>query len=282
MFRRTALAALALLALTSLGALLLADRAVPVPSAVAAGGDKAIPRVTITVRESAIDVPATVPTGLVAVTFQNAGRLPLFAPLAGLNAGVTVAEVRTAILADDFAAFTRLVTAVGSALGTPPGQSQEVVLNLQPGIYVYFTFAEEGPTIATFQAMPPPAATEPPQAAGEIVMGDFFFRAPTIPAGTQTFQVTNTGQQFHHMIVARLALGVTLAEVFAMEEAGTDPLEAGLVMLVNGLSELSPGQAAWPTLSFTPGNYAMVCFVEDPATGQEHVELGMFLEFTVR
>ena len=282
MIRRPALGALALLALTSFGALLLAERVVPAPSVVAAGGDKAIPRVTITVREGAIDVPASVPTGFVAFTFQNATGEPLFGPLARLSPGATVAELGAALMADDFPAFTRLVTAVGSALGTPPGQSQEVVLNLQPGTYVYFTFAEEGPTIATFQAMPPPAASEPPRAAGEIVMGDFFFRAPTIPAGTQTFQVTNTGQQFHHMIVARLAPGVTLAEVFAMEEAGTDPLEAGLVMLVNGLSELSPGQAAWSTLSFTPGNYAMVCFVEDPATGQEHVELGMFLEFTVR
>ena len=227
-------------------------------------------------------MPAAVPTGFVAFTFQNATGEPLGGPLVRLRPGATLAELGAALMADDFPAFTRLVTAVGAALGTPPGQSQEVVLNLQAGTYVYGTFGEEGPTFATFQAVPPAAATEPPQAAGEIVMGDFFFQAPTIRAGTQTLQVTNTGQQFHHMLVARLASGVTLAEVFAMEEAGTDPLEAGLVELTNGLSDLSPGQMAWPTLNFTPGNYAMVCFVEDPATGQEHVALGMFLEFTVR
>ena len=52
--------------------------------------------------------------------------------------------------------------------------------------------------------------------------------------------------------------------------------------MATGLTEVSPGQVVWPTLTFTPGSYAMVCFVEDPATGQEHVELGMLLEFTVR
>ena len=281
--RRSTPAALRLTLLLSLAASLLGAgvwaRAV---ATAGAGGGKDLPRVTVVVREGAVDVPAAVPTGLVALTFQNATGEPLFGPLARLNPGATLAALEAAIAAEDFAAVTRLVTAVGGPLGTPPGQSQEVVVNLPPGTYVYFTFAEAGPSIATFQAVPPLVASEPPPAAAVIVMGDFFFRAPAIPAGTQTFEVTNTGQQLHHLIVARLAPGLTLAEVFAAEEAGTDPLEAGLVTLVNGLSELSPGQTAWPTLSFTPGTYAMVCFVEDPATGQEHVELGMALEFTVR
>ena len=142
MIRRWTVGALALLALTSLGALLLAGRAMQTPAAAAAGGDKPIPRVTITVREGAIDVPASVPTGFVAFTFQNATRQPLFGPVSRLSPGATLAELSAALMADDVVALMRLVTAVGGALGTPPGQSQAVILNLQAGTYVYANFAD--------------------------------------------------------------------------------------------------------------------------------------------
>ena len=36
------------------------------------------------------------------------------------------------------------------------------------------------------------------------------------------------------------------------------------------------------TTDFTPGNYALVCFVEEPNTGAPHFALGMIHEFTVQ
>ena len=138
------------------------------------------------------------------------------------------------------------------------------------------------PVMARVRATPPPAASQPPPSAGEIVLGDFFFQVPEFRAGTNTYRVTNTGQQLHHMIVVRLAPGVTLEQVFEADEMETDPFEAGLIELAPGFAETSPGQTAYPTLTFTPGTYAMVCFITDPESGQEHVELGMVREFTVR
>jgi hypothetical protein len=36
------------------------------------------------------------------------------------------------------------------------------------------------------------------------------------------------------------------------------------------------------TTDYTPGKYALVCFVEDPNTGAHHFALGMIHEFTVQ
>ena len=60
---------------------------------------------------------------------------------------------------------------------------------------------------------------------------EFRFITPEIRVGTSTLQVANQGAQPHEMIVARLAAGVTLEEVFAFEG---DPLEAGMVTVVGG------------------------------------------------
>lgn len=60
-----------------------------------------------------------------------------------------------------------------------------------------------------------------------------------------------------------------------------DPFEAGLVTRANSVGVLTPGETAYPTLTFTP-TYAMICFIEDPATGLPHVALGMVREVIVR
>lgn len=242
----------------------------------------ATPPISIVVRAGAIAAPPTVPTGPVAVTFENATAGPLFASILRLNPGVTIAEVFAAYEAEDLAAFGRAATVLGGPVGTAVGERQTIVFDFAAGEYTIVAFDQETevPLVATLRAMPP-TATVAPSPVGVIELGEFFFRLPTVVAGTATYQVTNIGEQLHELVIARLAAGVTLAQVFAAEAMGTDPLEAGLVTLVPGVSEISPGQTAWPTLSFTPGTYVLLCFLPDPATGQEHVALGMVAEVTV-
>jgi hypothetical protein len=93
--------------------------------------------------------------------------------------------------------------------------------------------------------------------------------------------VANVGEQVHHLLLVRLAPGVTLEEATAAEAEGIDLFEAGLLIPAVGVDLLSPGQTVWPALTFTPGTYVMLCSVPDPATGLPHEQLGMMLEFTV-
>ncbi|HEV2124833.1 MAG TPA: hypothetical protein VGW38_18960 [Chloroflexota bacterium] len=252
-----------------------------VPKPAQAGGKEFV-RVPVVAQDGVIEVSATVPTGRVAFAFQNAMSQPFFAGMVRLHPGVTPAEFLATV--EDQEAALRLATAVGAPAFLAPEETQEIIYDLPAGSYLIFSFGEDGPEsamVASFQAVPPAMIARPPATVGEIVMRDFSFQAPAIPAGTNTFRVTNAGSQLHHMIVARLAPDLTLQEALAMEEQGIDPVEAGLVQPVKGLSELSPGQSAWPTLTFTPGNYAMICFITDPASGLPHVALGMAQEFTV-
>jgi uncharacterized cupredoxin-like copper-binding protein len=261
--------------------------------------DGAIPQVTVTLYDDRTEAPASVPTGIVAVRYVHAGSAPLSVTLVQLTEGATVEQLRAAFATEGDAAFDRFAAAgLGGPGFFPPGATQEVVHDLAPGGYVIASFPideeesgeAEAPDAAAlaalfrpgFTAVPPPAATEPPPSAGTIELGDFFFHAPEIPAGTNTFAVTNVGEQLHHLIVFKLADGLSFADIEAMFAAGEDPFVAGLLASAPGVSELTPGATAWATLSFTSGIYAMLCFIEDEATGQEHADLGMVQPFTVR
>jgi hypothetical protein len=45
---------------------------------------------------------------------------------------------------------------------------------------------------------------------------------------------------------------------------------------------LSVNLSAFMVTQFTPGNYAAICLIPDPASGRSHLELGMIKEFTVQ
>jgi hypothetical protein len=45
---------------------------------------------------------------------------------------------------------------------------------------------------------------------------------------------------------------------------------------------LTNGNRSWADFDLRSGGYALACFIPDPATGKEHVDLGMLKTFTVR
>lgn len=276
----------------------------PVQPAAAADATQAqgsaIPQVAVTLYDDRTEAPATVPTGIVAVRYTNAGSTPQSVTLLRLAEGATVEDLRTAFAAEGDAAFDRFAAAgLGGPVSFDPGATQVFAHDLAPGAYVVASSPmdeEEEPEAGlaptaqmlaslfrpVFTAVPPPAATEPPPSTGTIELGEFFFRVPQIAARTNTFAVTNVGEQIHHLIIFRLAEGLSFADIEAMFAKDEDPFAAGLLTPAPGVSVLTPGQTTWATLSFTPGTYAMLCFIEDEATGQEHADLGMAHELTVR
>ena len=95
-----------------------------------------------------------------------------------------------------------------------------------------------------------------------------------MPSGTQNVRVTNKGQQEHEAFLIRLNPGASVEEFLGAFEPGAPPGQgrSGFPALKFG------GEDA--TTDFTPGNYALVRFVEDPNTGAPHFALGMIHEFT--
>lgn len=241
-----------------------------------------VPRVTVTVRDGVAVAPAILPTGFVAITFSNAGGASYDGVLVRLGAGVTPQQFVDFANAnpDDLDGVLRLGTLLGGPVGLPPGATADVVYDLGEGTYIIVGFASDDSILinATMQAAPPPSATTAPDVAGEIVMGDFYFTAPPIRAGTATYKISNVGEQAHHMIVFRFAEGFSFEQFLEYEG---DAEAAGLVSFPNGYDVVSPGRSAWPTLTFTPGTYTMVCFLPDSASSAPHFVLGMVQDFIV-
>jgi hypothetical protein len=120
-----------------------------------------------------------------------------------------------------------------------------------------------------------------PGAAHEVLVTttDFSFHAPdTIPAGLTRIRLFNKGSERHHVQLARLEDGRTMAELRDTLTAG-----AGLpswVTFVGGPNTPAPGAPSEVIVSLTPGSYAMLCFISS-ADGVPHLAKGMIRNLQV-
>ncbi|MGQ0539379.1 MAG: hypothetical protein ACT4R6_10560 [Gemmatimonadaceae bacterium] len=108
---------------------------------------------------------------------------------------------------------------------------------------------------------------------------DFSFQAPdTVPAGPTRFQMTNAGQEPHHVIVVHLDSGKTVGE-FLRETKGEVP-PPWAHMMGGPIAPLPGGPATATTVNLVPGKYALICVIPT-ADGMPHVAKGMVRELTV-
>ncbi len=173
---------------------------------------------------------------------------------------------------------------------TLPGQTSLALVDLSPGRYIVL-----GDTVQPFKVVgdaATPGAT--PEASVPVIDGtvrlfDFNFEFPdTVDAGPQLWEVTNTGEQPHELLLARSPEPVTaeqVMELMAGESEEATPTGGGPSFgdfePVGGVGWLSPGVTAWTEVDLEPGTYVALCFVFDPETGLPHVAMGMVAVFTV-
>jgi uncharacterized cupredoxin-like copper-binding protein len=102
---------------------------------------------------------------------------------------------------------------------------------------------------------------------------------PVVTSGTHTFRVTNMGKQSHEAVLVRLAPGKTAADFLQWARTASGPPPA---TLVGGETAMDSGQHGYFTATFTPGHYALMCFVSDDGDNIPHFAKGMVKEFTVQ
>jgi hypothetical protein len=123
-----------------------------------------------------------------------------------------------------------------------------------------------------------PTAADP-KADITVNMTDYNFALSTpITAGSHTLRIVNVGPQPHELFLVRLVPGKTAADLVAWTEKQQGP-PPGAPM--GGVSAMAPGMDAFVTASFTPGSYALLCFVPDSKDGKPHVMHGMMKQITV-
>jgi hypothetical protein len=109
---------------------------------------------------------------------------------------------------------------------------------------------------------------------------DFAFDMPgEIPSGVTTFQFVNDGPNFHHMQIVRLDSGKTFADFDNAMKAKAPP--PGWMVFVGGPNAPDPGSQSNATMDMTPGEYAVLCFVDIPGR-VPHFTKGMVHALSVK
>ena len=181
------------------------------------------PEVTITAKEYAFEVPASIGGGVVTLKLSNAGKEAHMAQLIRLNDGVTFDQLQAALQGGDPGAALALVSVAGGIYTTPPGVTQAATLDLKAGDYALMDFgADEDQVPYMMKGMLQPfkvtagSSSAEPASDVAVTLKEYTFEVPTeLKAGTHTFKVSNQGTQPHEMILFKLAEGKTMADVGA-------------------------------------------------------------------
>ena len=132
---------------------------------------------------------------------------------------------------------------------------------------------------STPAASAPPSATAPSSSAAAnveltITGQEYAFALPTsVPAGTTTITLTNTGKETHQAQLARIADGKTFADVLAALQQDEGAAFA-LFSFAGGPNGVAPGAKVSVIQKLEPGSYVILCFVPAP-DGLPHLAKGM-------
>jgi len=99
------------------------------------------------------------------------------------------------------------------------------------------------------------------------------------PAGSITFDVTNTGpNEVHEFVVLKTDVA---AEALPTDENGAAQEEAEGIEPVDEIEDIAVGDSTSLTVDLEPGSYVFVCNIWDPEQQEAHYRLGMRTAFTV-
>ena len=242
----------------------------------------------------ALEVPESVPAGVVRISLRNSDDLPREAQIIRVTGGQSPEEVIEAVSGEEGAPIPDFVQDGGGVAPVQPGQTGTVTQVLAPGDYVAIDlFEEEGEeetqsnaelgATASFTVEGDAGDAELPETDATITAVDYSFEAEGLRPGKNEVRFENTGEELHHAILFPINEGVEFSEVreaFASEEEPEGPPPVDFENQV-GTSVIDGGNAQNVELELEEGRYAALCFIQDRAGGPPHVAKGMISELTV-
>jgi uncharacterized cupredoxin-like copper-binding protein len=229
--------------------------------------------------------PDSIAAGLTRVQIVNSGHELHQIQLVQLTNGKTIEELSAAYRAQPDQTPTWM-RAFGGPNAVMPGASASAIVNLAPGDYFLTDIIPDAKGVlhlanGMWKALTVTTATgqaSEPQDDVAITLGDFSFALPEIPsAGEQTVGVVNGGKQQHEVVLVKLQEGVDVMHFLQSLQAGPP-----LGDFIGGISPIEPGAHGFFTQTFTPGDYALLCFLPDNASHALHFTKGMVVQFTVK
>ena len=112
-----------------------------------------------------------------------------------------------------------------------------------------------------------------------VTLLDYSYKISSpIQKGLHTIRVANEGAQHHEIELVKLAPGASVTD-FMKWIAKMDGPPPGKPL--GGISGIGAGMSEYFSADFTPGNYALICFLPDTKDGKPHFAHGMVQQFTV-
>jgi hypothetical protein len=221
-------------------------------------------KVSWTATDSDFDVPESLESEPVEVTFSNEGSQRHEAVLLKLHDNVTPDQVIKTMSTKGPEAALQLGDLAGGFDRTRPGGSQELLMQFGEGRYMLFDqqlFMKEkiAPSFEVLPASGPEVSTPDPDV--EIRLDEFDIESPSvIPSGPITIRIANEGAQTHEWAV--------------VPKGEKENLEFGV-------HPLGPGITVWAEVDLAPGKYKAICMLPDTETGKSHASMGMKRPFVV-
>lgn len=257
----------------------------PATTAVSAAAAK--PRVvTVTGSDFRFEAPDVIPAGLTTFRFVNKGPSLHHMALLRITGGKTFTDLQAALAKPG--ALPAWIHEVGGPNAPVPGAESNATAVLEPGSYALICFVDLGGPPHFMKGMIKPLRVVTPKGPRErepkadviATLVDYNFKlSGPIKPGNRTIRVHNAGKQHHEVQLVQLPPGVSLGNFMKWleKQEGPPPGKA-----IGGISGLDPGKHQHFTAHFTPGNYALICFLPDTGDGKPHFVHGMAQQIAVK
>jgi hypothetical protein len=240
--------------------------------------------VNVTGEDFKFDAPDTLPAGLTQFRFLNKGPSLHHMAILKLTGGKTIDDLRTALA--NPGPPPAWVNEMGGPNAAAPGVEANATVMLEPGNYALICFVDIGGPphfakgmVRPLRVVPPKTGAAKPKADVTASLVDYAFNLSSpIRAGTRTIRVVNVAKQHHEIELVKLNDGATLGDLMNWLEKmeGPPPGQA-----LGGVAGMDPGMSQYFTADFTPGNYALICFLPDARDGKPHFVHGMAQQISV-
>ena len=257
----------------------------PPPPTVQAGPNHVI----VTAADYAFTAPDSISAGLEMFHLVNKGPSLHHLQIVALDSGKTVGDLMNAMKnPGPPPAWARFVG--GPNVAAPTGADTTVAwLTLPAGNYALLCMIPDTAGVPHFaHGMMRPltvtasGATPAPEPTADIVihLKDYQFDITgTLTAGPHTIRIVNDGPQMHEMLIAQMAPRKKAMDLVNFIEKnhmrGMPPAKP-----IGGATALAPGASEEITVTLTPGNYGLFCFLPGP-DGKDHVLHGMVKDLTI-
>jgi len=260
--------------------------AVAAPASTAAAPNE----VAITASEYKFEMPDQIPAGLTTFKLSDTGEEIHHASLIKLDSGKTIADFANGL--KNMKPGTQppgWVIPAGGPNAIAPGTSNALTMVMQPGNYAVVCFVPDSKGVPHFAhgmvkgltvTPNPNANTTEPTADITVTLRDYQFDFSTpLTAGKHTLKLVTAPGQAHEFTFFQLLPGKTPADLTKYIETGMKGPPPGKP--IGGVAGMAEGQAAYYSVDLAPGDYAIICFLEDAKDGKPHFVHGMVQQVKV-